>query len=63
MCPLQTAEEMQEEPTGEDVHEEQKCLVAWEALRLYRVNNEAIRPVMNVSTGTCFANHATRTMQ
>ena len=33
MCPLQTAEEMQEEPTGEDMHEEQKRLVAWEALR------------------------------
>ena len=24
---------MQEEPTGEDMHEEQKRLVAWEALR------------------------------
>ena len=54
---------MQEEPTGGDVHEEQKRLVAWEALKLYRVNNEAIWSVMNVSTSTCFVNHATRTMQ
>ena len=48
--------ELQEVPIKDTIDKEPQCLVAREALRLHRANNEEIRSGMNVSA--CFVNHA-----